>query len=240
MNIDEHRIRNVFDQLNLAKIGRVDILERKNERGELFKRVFIHFEFWFQTPESFAARQKLNEGKELKIVYDDPWFWKASMNNWNCDQSKQQPIPRPVARIDWEDDRRPVRQEKQRSFEPRPYQRQDQKDQREYQRQDQREYQRQDQREEPKTQKYNKRQEKEERRQEKEKEERRQKVEKNPRPSSKQNNARKDYSVPIQSQQLPVKKRLIQKKPEKETVPVIPLEEGEVSQEEVNELYGGL
>ena len=100
MNIDEHRIRKVFDQLNLGRIARIDIVERRNERGESFKRVFIHFDCWFRTPEASAACQKLNDGKELKIVYDDPWFWKASMNNWAA-----APPVRPVARIDWEDER---------------------------------------------------------------------------------------------------------------------------------------
>ena len=82
VNIDEKRVRNVFEQL-LGKIYRVDIIERTNEKGEKYKRVFIHFEFWFDTEEARKAKTRLEEGKELKIVYDDPWFWKVSINKVN-------------------------------------------------------------------------------------------------------------------------------------------------------------
>ena len=100
-NIGEQRIRYVFDQLHLGKIARVDMIERRNEQGDTYKRVFIHFEYWFNTRESHAAREKLYAGKEIKVVYDDPWFWKVSINNWN---------PEPTVRgphIDWEEDKRP-------------------------------------------------------------------------------------------------------------------------------------
>ena len=81
-NIDEPRIRRVFDELGLGKIHHIDIVERKNEKGEPFKRVYIHFEKWFWNEDAQAARRKLISGKEIKIVYDNPWFWKASANKW--------------------------------------------------------------------------------------------------------------------------------------------------------------
>jgi len=82
VNIDEKRVRSVFEEL-LGKIYRVDIIERTNEKGEKYKRVFVHFEYWFETEEAQKAKARLEEGKELKIVYDDPWFWKVSVNKIN-------------------------------------------------------------------------------------------------------------------------------------------------------------
>jgi hypothetical protein len=82
VNIDEKRVRTVFEQL-LGKIYRVDIIERTNEKGEKYKRVFVHFEYWYNTEEAQKAKARLEEGKELKIVYDDPWFWKVSINKVN-------------------------------------------------------------------------------------------------------------------------------------------------------------
>jgi hypothetical protein len=79
------------------------MIERRNEQGESYKRVFIHFEYWFNTRESHAAREKLCAGKEIKVVYDDPWFWKVSINNW---KAEQQPVVR-GPHIDWEEDKRP-------------------------------------------------------------------------------------------------------------------------------------
>ena len=58
-NIAEKKIRQVFDELNLGKISRIDIKERKNEKGEVFNRVYIHFEKWFWNEDAQTARRKL-------------------------------------------------------------------------------------------------------------------------------------------------------------------------------------
>jgi hypothetical protein len=72
----------VFDELALGKIHHIDIIARKNERGEPFKRVYIHFEKWFWNETAKSTRTKLVSGKEIKIVYDNPWFWKVSVSKW--------------------------------------------------------------------------------------------------------------------------------------------------------------
>ena len=81
-NISDKKIRQVFDELNLGKISRIDIKERKNEKGEVFNRVYIHFEKWFWNEDAQTARRKLILGKEIKIIYDKPWFWKVSASKW--------------------------------------------------------------------------------------------------------------------------------------------------------------
>ncbi len=82
-NITESKIRQVFDELGLGKLSRIDIKERKNEKGETFKRVYIHFDKWFWNEAAQSARRKLVSGKEIKIVYDNPWFWKVSASKWS-------------------------------------------------------------------------------------------------------------------------------------------------------------
>ena len=79
-NIDEARIRSVFAQIELGVVHHVDIIERKNEKGETFKRAYVHFSKWLWNENAQTARRKLIEGKEIKIVYDNPWFWKVSAN----------------------------------------------------------------------------------------------------------------------------------------------------------------
>jgi hypothetical protein len=81
-NISESKIRQVFDELGLGRISGVDIKERRNEKGDSFKRVYIHFEKWFWNENAQSARKKLVSGKEIKIVYDNPWFWKVSASKW--------------------------------------------------------------------------------------------------------------------------------------------------------------
>lgn len=82
-NIKEDFIRNTFDKLGLGKIQRIDLIERRTERGEVYNRVFIHFEKWFWNADAQEARKRLITGKDIKIVYDNPWFWKVSANKWS-------------------------------------------------------------------------------------------------------------------------------------------------------------
>jgi len=77
-NIDERRIRKIFDDLDMGIIERVDIVRKSSEKGENFNRVFIHFRRWFANQNADTARERLLNGKEIKIIYDDPWFWKVS------------------------------------------------------------------------------------------------------------------------------------------------------------------
>jgi len=77
-NIDEKRIRRVFDELHMGDIDRIDIVNVKGEKGEKFNRVFVHFKCWLRNTTADTARERLLNGKEIKIIYDEPWFWKVS------------------------------------------------------------------------------------------------------------------------------------------------------------------
>jgi hypothetical protein len=106
-NITEARIRQVFDDLGLGKISRIDIKERKSDKGETFKRVYVHFDKWFWNEDAQAARRKLISGKEVKIVYDNPWFWKVSASKWAPTSDSQDRGPqRSRAHIDFEEEPR--------------------------------------------------------------------------------------------------------------------------------------
>jgi hypothetical protein len=77
-NIDERRIRKTFDDLNLGIIERVDIVRKTTEKGEKCNRVFIHFSRWFSSRNADTARERLLNGQDIKVIYDDPWFWKVA------------------------------------------------------------------------------------------------------------------------------------------------------------------
>jgi hypothetical protein len=91
-NINEKRIRTVFNALNLGEIERIDVISKYTEKREKFNRVFIHWKRWNINEDSNYARERLLNGKEIKVVYDDPWFWKISAfrdnNNNNNNNSK--------------------------------------------------------------------------------------------------------------------------------------------------------
>ena len=79
-NIDEHRIRRIFEDLDIGVISRVDIVRGKpcSNVKDQHNRVFIHFSRWYNTMSAESARERLLNGQDLKVIYDDPWFWKVS------------------------------------------------------------------------------------------------------------------------------------------------------------------
>lgn len=77
-NIKEMYIRKIFEHLNLGTLDHIDIVSKKSEKKDKFNRVFIHFRCWNDTENASIARERLLNGKEIKVIYDDPWFWKIS------------------------------------------------------------------------------------------------------------------------------------------------------------------
>lgn len=80
INITREHVYKTINDLNLGIIDHIDMVRRKNEKGEEFQRIFIHFSKWHSNSVADRARNLLLSGKEIKIIYDDPWFWKISMN----------------------------------------------------------------------------------------------------------------------------------------------------------------
>jgi hypothetical protein len=77
-NIDERRIYRIFDDLGLGDIDRINIVRGNNAKGEKFNRVFIHFTRWYNSRNADTARERLLNGNDIKVIYDDPWFWKVA------------------------------------------------------------------------------------------------------------------------------------------------------------------
>ena len=115
-NINELQVREVFEQLDLGQLDHIDIIERRSEKGEKYKRIFIHFRKWYWNDDAINARRRLVEGKDIKVVYNMPWFWKISANRWtgNNQQRESNAIHEDIRRnvrhngprIEFEDDRR--------------------------------------------------------------------------------------------------------------------------------------
>jgi len=72
----EKQIKNIFNHLNLALLDHIDIICKKEEK---YKRVFIHIKKWFNTENAKIAQNRLQNDKDIKVIYEDPWFWKISV-----------------------------------------------------------------------------------------------------------------------------------------------------------------
>ena len=84
-NVTWRDVKQVFETLfGEGSVQRVDVVKSREETR--FCRVFVHVRRW---PEEMAAtRQKLLDGDAVKIVYNDPWFWRCVKSN----------VPRPPSR----------------------------------------------------------------------------------------------------------------------------------------------
>jgi hypothetical protein len=114
-NIGEPRIRRIFEELDMGDLDRIDVVTKVSEKGEKFNRVYVHFREWNNSDNSNMARERLLEGKDIKIMYDDPWFWKIS--------AYRESVPRPHQNQRPRDDRQRPNQNQR----PRPKQNQRQR-----------------------------------------------------------------------------------------------------------------
>jgi hypothetical protein len=119
-NINEARIKRIFQDLKLGYIDHIDIVAvaQTKEDGKQFNKVFVHFSSWFTNDTAQRAVAKLEKGDEIKIIYDEPWFWKVSAYREKKEEptqisrssprpnikSNQKQKPMPVIAFDAEED----------------------------------------------------------------------------------------------------------------------------------------
>lgn len=84
-NISRERVEAVFRELDIGRVERVDIVVRTGDKGETLKRVFVHL-VWNDSENAQKARERLLCGNDVKIIYEDPWFWKVSANRSSRDE----------------------------------------------------------------------------------------------------------------------------------------------------------
>lgn len=75
-------IRSVIDRLQIGDIKKIDIVPLKNNNKKL-NRVFIHFYNWNKNERVLSIYKILKSGNCIKVIYNDPWFWKISLSKFN-------------------------------------------------------------------------------------------------------------------------------------------------------------
>jgi hypothetical protein len=71
-SITKDHIYNILNNLNLGTIKRIDIIRSK----KMFNLAIIHFSKWNDGGNAAIVKDRLLNGMDIKIIYDDPWFWK--------------------------------------------------------------------------------------------------------------------------------------------------------------------
>ena len=100
-NITQARVEAIFRNLGFGELEKVDMVKKSNSKGEKFQRVFIHFKKWNDDEQSTQARQMLLNDQEVKVVYDDPWFWKLSASKSVRPENRPQRRRRPAPFVDF-------------------------------------------------------------------------------------------------------------------------------------------
>lgn len=101
-NISEKRIRAIMYSLKFGFVERVDMVAKKNQKGEEFSRVFVHFSSWNERSDpAMQVRAKLDSGDQVKIVYDSPWYWMISKSKTERPEQRQVRGGRPAPFIDF-------------------------------------------------------------------------------------------------------------------------------------------
>ena len=68
-----------FKELRIGFIDRIDTVHKTDKNGERFCTVYVHMKNWnMENQLARDTRQKLLDGQEIKVVYDEPWFWKCT------------------------------------------------------------------------------------------------------------------------------------------------------------------
>jgi hypothetical protein len=105
-NITKDRVYRAFKDVDLGEIDHVDLIERTSEKGERYLRIFVHFRRWYNNRNAMTARDRVLDGKDIKIVYDDPSFWKVFKNNYDELPREHRDRDSRHARLIIDDDRR--------------------------------------------------------------------------------------------------------------------------------------
>jgi len=96
-NIGWRRIKQVFIDLRWGFVERVDVIKLGKN-----KRAFVHFapgKWNTRDQQAVDALAALQRGDEVKVLYDDPWYWKISISNSGKPADAPQPRARPATTI---------------------------------------------------------------------------------------------------------------------------------------------
>jgi hypothetical protein len=94
-NISSQRIMKVFELCNVGTVMRIDLVHCKTKTNpnpntriiddkktnKKFNCAFIHLQ-WNNSEYASWMRKSLICGEEVKVCYDDPWFWKLKAGTW--------------------------------------------------------------------------------------------------------------------------------------------------------------
>jgi hypothetical protein len=56
------------------------VVHKTDNQGQRYCTIYIHLKWNTHNDLAVSTREKLLSGEDVKIVYDEPWFWKCTMS----------------------------------------------------------------------------------------------------------------------------------------------------------------
>lgn len=69
-----------FKKQELGIVKRVDLVLKMDRRGVPYNAAYVHMERWFDNVASFHFQERIENGKEARIPYNDPKYWTILKN----------------------------------------------------------------------------------------------------------------------------------------------------------------
>lgn len=113
-NIKESRISNVFHNLDIGSVERVDLVSKTGKNGDTYNMAFVHFAMVYNTVAGDKFRSDI-EGpdKKAQIAYDGQWFWHVLPF-----EQKQSPYQKPEVELSNKQPEQPQEQQPQQEQQP--------------------------------------------------------------------------------------------------------------------------
>jgi len=74
-------IKRIFEQIfGYNSIERIDLVKKTYSNNKNYYTAFIHFNYWNDSSNVQAIRNRLITNQTFKIVHKEPWFWKCSLS----------------------------------------------------------------------------------------------------------------------------------------------------------------
>jgi hypothetical protein len=77
-NMTRNQVKDIFEiLLGRNSVDRVDIVIN-HQNPSPFCRIFVHLRYWSIEKDQIGnIRDRLIDGDTIKLVYDNPWYWKC-------------------------------------------------------------------------------------------------------------------------------------------------------------------
>ena len=80
VNITEERMIQSFQKRQIGKVNHVDFVAKFGKGNKIHHAAYLHFDYWYDTKASQDMQSDLEIGKEVRMYYDDPWYWQIYKN----------------------------------------------------------------------------------------------------------------------------------------------------------------